>query len=89
MATVGLNVTREAQNIVVELGLVDGTNYSMQNIGGEFVYIAESAAEPVSGFEFWKIVGLRELITIQPEAGEGIWVIVGNSSGRVSITEAP
>lgn len=84
MATASHSVTETPTALA---GLADGTEYTLQNVGGSTVQVAEAASAPDAD-DFALVLDPKERIFVTPEAGSSVWVWCVAGASVVVTTEA-
>ena len=91
MATLNVDITAAAANLVTSHSLVDGTRYTLQNVDANArVFLREAAVAPSGGALRGHVLEPGGVLTVVPSSGIGVWVWSDRSDGaRAVITEAP
>ena len=73
MATQGLAVTTQPQDVTAELSLSRGSAYTLQNVGAHAIQLSEQASAPTADSAHFVILRPKESITYRVDTAENLY----------------
>ena len=88
MTTQTIALTTAAADVSTAASMTSGSTYTLQNVGGSAILVAELAAAPAAGTRHGHILGAREFLAVKAPATGAIYAWGYDGPASLAVSEA-